>query len=197
MFFNITGNGPLFQTMKRRAIFRGVQAGSFAVAAVGQILAFDWALQSADTTSGYNPTPGTSKGNSATATVGLGGISTEPADLIWQSVVEPAAESDVVGNAYCIVTNLFQGAGATGTEIEVCPFGIVQANVASATYTRGDLLMMSATEANRNMLALTASTPDGQRPIARVITGGTSVTTATVMFWGGIGGMLAGQAITN
>lgn len=197
MLWNPTNAGAFFPNITRRAIFRGVTTGSFAVAAVGQVLAFDMALQSADTTSGYQPTPGTSKGNSATATTGLGGASVQPADLIFQSVVEPSGESDTVHQVYCVCTNLLGHAGVSGGEIEVMLFGVCDVNTASATYTVGDSLMMSATEANRNLIAFAAGTTDGQRPLAKVITGGTSVTSCRVLFYGGLSGLLPSQATTN
>ena len=62
MFVVSTGPGPFFANVLRRAIFRGVTTGSFAAAAVGQVLAFDMALQSADTTSGYLPHRGHQQG---------------------------------------------------------------------------------------------------------------------------------------
>ena len=97
---------------------------------------------------------------------------------------------------YCVVTNLLGGAGATGTELEVLLCGVVDVNTASATYTVGDTLMMSATEANRNLVAFTAGTTDGQRPLAKVITGGTSVTSCRVLF-NGFAGLFPSQATTN
>lgn len=197
MFANLykTGQNPLMN-LKHRVIFRGVQTGTFAAAAVGQVLALDVALQSADTTSGYNPTAGTSKGNSATATNGPGGVSLQPPDLMWSSAVEPAAESDTVLQVYCVVTDLFDGAGATGTEIEVQSLGRVQVKCASATYVIGSAVMMSATEANRELVAYAAGTTDGQRPLGIVEVGGTTVVTMQVAFngWAGLG---PSQATTN
>lgn len=196
MFQRFQMNGSPFETIKKRVVFRGVTTGSFAVAAVGQVLALDTTLASADTTSGYNPTAGTSKGNSATATNGPGGVSLQPIDLIYSSAVEPLGESATAGQIYCVVTDLLDGAGATGTEIEVVIQGRVQAKVASATYVIGSLLMMSATETNRELVALAVTTNAGQRMLAMVETGGTTIVSATVQFFG-FGGLLAQNAIAN
>lgn len=196
MFQSLTKAGSPFQTIKQRVVFRGVTTGSFAAAAVGQVLALDTTLASADTTSGYQPTAGTSKGNSATATVGPGGATLQPIDLLYTSAVEPIGESATAGQIYCVVTDLLGGAGATGTTIEVCIQGRCQAKVASATYVVGSLLMMSATETNRELVALAVTTNAGQRTLAMVEVGGTTVVTATVQFFG-FAGLLAQNAIAN
>lgn len=196
MFQALQKNGSPFQTLKCRATFRGVTTGSFAAAVVGQVLAFDTTLASADTTSGYQPTPGTSKGNSATATTGPGGVTLQPIDLLYTSVVEPIGESATAGQIYCVVTDLLGGAGATGTTVEVCYQGRCAIKVASATYVVGSLLMMDATETNRGMVALAVTTTAGQRPLAMVETGGTSVTSVTAQLFG-FGGLLSQSAIAN
>lgn len=196
MFQALQKNGSPFQTLKARVTFRGVTTGSFAAAVVGQVLAFDTTLASADTTSGYQPTPGTSTGNSVTATTGPGGVSLQPIDLLYSSVVEPKGESATVGQIYCVVTNLLGGAGATGTTIEVCYQGRCAAKCASATYTVGQALMMSATEANRELVAFAVSTTAGQRPIAMVEVGGTSVVSCTIQLFG-FGGLFSQAAIAN
>jgi len=195
-FVAMQAKGSPFRNVDKRVIFRGVTTGSFAAAAVGQVLALDTTLASADTTSGYQPTPGTSKGSSATATAGPGGASQQPIDLMYDSAVEPIGESATAGQIYCVVTDLLGGAGATGTEIMVRIQGRVAVNTASATYAPGALLMMSATETNRNLVALAVTTNAGQRAIAMVETGGTSVTSCTVSFFGA-GGLLAQNAIAN
>ena len=195
-FVSNLAKGNPFETVKLRVVFRGVTTGSFAAAVVGQVLAFDTTLASADTTSGYQPTPGTSTGNSVTATTGAGGVTLQPTDLMWNSVVEPKGESATVGQVYCVVTDLLGGAGATGTEIEVCIQGQVSVKTASATYTPGQLLMMDATETNRGLLAFAVTTNAGQRPIAMVQTGGSSVTSCTVFFFGWAG-LFSQSAIAN
>lgn len=192
---NKAGGSP-FQTLTTKAIFRGVTTGSFAAAVVGQVLAFDTTLASADTTSGYNPTAGTSKGNSAAATAGPGGSLLQPIELIYSSVVEPLGESATAGQIYCVVTNLLGGAGATGTVIEVAYQGRVAAKCASATYVPGSLLMMSATETNRELVAFAVTTNAGQRPIAMVEVGGTTVVSCTVQLFG-FAGLLSQAAIAN
>lgn len=196
MFTALLNKGSPFQTIRKRVIFRGVTTGSFAAAAVGQVLALDTTLASADTTSGYNPTAGTSKGNSATATAGPGGASLQPIDLLYDSAVEPLGESATAGQIYCVVTDLLGGAGATGTEIEVCIQGRCNVKVASATYVVGALMMMSATETNRELVAYAVTTNAGQRPIAMIETGGTTVVTAVVQFFG-FAGLLSQSAIAN
>ena len=195
-FVEMQAKGSPVKNVDKRVIFRGVTTGSFAAAVVGQVLALDTTLASTDTTSGYQPTPGTSTGNSATATAGPGGASQQPIDLMYDSAVEPKGESATVGQIYCVVTDLLNGAGATGTEIQVRIQGRVNVKVASATYVVGSLLMMSATETNRELVALAVTTNAGQRAVAMVETGGTTITSATVLF-NGFAGLLAQNAIAN
>lgn len=195
-FVEMMAKGSPVKNVYKRVIFRGVTTGSFAAAVVGQVLALDTTLASADTTSGYQPTPGTSKANSATATAGPGGATQQPIDLMYDSAVEPLGESATAGQVYCIVTDLLGGAGATGTEILVLIQGRANVKVASATYVVGSLLMMSATETNRELVALAVTTNPGQRALAIVETGGTTVVTAVVSFFG-YGGVLAQNAIAN
>lgn len=196
-FKNFSDKGAPYTNIKRRVTFRGVTTGSFAAAVVGQILALDTTLASADTTAGYQPTPGTSTGNSVTATTGVGGATLQPIDLMWSSAVEPKGESDTAGQVYCLVTDLLDGAGAANTEIEVLIQGrSTNCKVASDAYTPGQLLMMSATETTRELIAFAAGTTNGQRAIAMVEIGGAAITSATVFFFGW-GGLLSSQATTN
>jgi len=189
MFFNYTTVGPLFVPWKRQVVVRHATA-----VAVNDVMALDSTLASSSTTSGYSAsesgggTLGAATGSSAISGYYQGNWILKP-DLGYTGIITPLGESDTAGQHYCVVTSLLGGTGADGTLVEVTLLGRCVVKVASATLTPGQLLMMSTTEANRELIA--AATGTGSRPLAVVEIGGSSVTTATVNFFGGLGGVLA------
>lgn len=170
--------------------------------AVNDVMAIDFTLSSSSTTGGYSSatdgsgTLGSSTGSSAISGFGPFGEVLAKPDLNWSGIITPLGESDTVLQPYCVVTDLLGGTGAVGTKCKVRLYGRCVAKTASATLAPGAGLMMSATESNRELVAYTAGTTDGQRPIAIVEIGGTSVTSATV-FFNGFAGLAVSQATTN
>lgn len=170
--------------------------------AVNDVMAIDFTLSSSSTTGGYSSatdgsgTLGSSTGSSAISGFGPFGEVLAKPDLNWSGIITPLGESATAVQPYCVVVDLLGGTGAVGTKCKVRIYGRCVVATATATYAPGAALMMSTTETARNLVAYAVSTTAGQRPIAYVEIGGTSVATATV-FFNGLNGLLPQTAIAN
>jgi hypothetical protein len=156
-------------TVKWRVRNRG---GATAVA-IGDIMAFDLTAGQSETAAGEGP----------------GGLTGLPVDdAVWLNIIDPTVPAALLGNVYCVVTDLLDGAGADNTEVVVTVQGAVNAKC-HLNATR-NLALTPAGTASLRELILIQDAAGVCRPVAYARTAQDTSSTAAlapVIFFGWAG----------
>ena len=173
MFKSLMKAGSPFEQINMRVINR-----TDGVVAVGECHAF--AIDSdapTDTGGRLGGGPGIPTGTGTEAAPAPYGL---PHNLFANIDAKTNQGADVA-QFLCIVTDLLEGSGAAGTEVEVCFQGVCQATATSAAFTIGQVLIPEAS--STQLITLAASGGTGITPIAISLSDETT-TTPNVLFFG-------------